>query len=547
VTVSNSKNELISRWHTVVSTLEKDPELTAHQKGFLSLAMPKAVVDNALVLLAVRDEHTRRTIETRLLSPLTREFSKVLGFDVTFGFVVDPELDVPIRFEDLIGEPTPGPQVPIDPATSTSATGASAQPSPQTQQTPSDSPRAEAAPTMGSAPEEHQDPSFTPPTAAPQTRPASEMTEREMKIAEATAAPMVPPVDAPSVAQLNPKYTFDTFVIGASNRFAHAAAFAVAEAPAKAYNPLFIYGDSGLGKTHLLHAIGYYATQLFPEIRVKYVSSEEFVNDFINTIGSSKTSNALRPAFQRRYREVDILMIDDIQFLQGKDATVEEFFHTFNALHNEAKQVVITSDQPPKMLKGFEERLRSRFEWGLLTDVQPPDMETRFAILRRKAAAEYLDVPDDVLEYIASRVSSNIRELEGALIRVTAFANLNDQQIDVSLAETVLKDFITPDDTPAVTAADIMGQTAAYFSLTLDDLCGTSRSRTLTTARQIAMYLCRELTDLSLPKIGQAFGGRDHTTVMHANKKIRTQMAERRAVYTQVTELTNRIKQQHRL
>ena len=565
--MSNSKNELISRWRTVVSTLDQDPELTAHQKGFLSLAVPKALVDNALVLLAVRDEHTRRTIETRLLDPLTREFSKVLGFEVTFGFVVDPELDVPIRFEDLIGEPTPGTQIPIDPVTSTSATGS---PEPT---------RTEAAEPVRPAPADHSTPGFAQPnqgqpgqgqpaaqtpntqmppqaqTSAPQTPtqqqphvPAdSGMTDREMKIAEAPAAPMGPPVDAPGVAQLNPKYTFDTFVIGASNRFAHAAAFAVAEAPAKAYNPLFIYGDSGLGKTHLLHAIGYYATQLFPEIRVKYVSSEEFVNDFINTIGSSKTSNALRPAFQRRYREVDILMIDDIQFLQGKDATVEEFFHTFNALHNEAKQVVITSDQPPKMLKGFEERLRSRFEWGLLTDVQPPDMETRFAILRRKAAAEQLDVPDDVLEYIASRVSSNIRELEGALIRVTAFANLNDQQIDVSLAETVLKDFITPDDTPAVTAADIMGQTAAYFSLTLDDLCGTSRSRTLTTARQIAMYLCRELTDLSLPKIGQAFGGRDHTTVMHANKKIRTQMAERRAVYTQVTELTNRIKQQHRL
>nr|WP_277868966.1 chromosomal replication initiator protein DnaA [Brevibacterium epidermidis] len=548
--MSNSKNELISRWRTVVSNLEEDPDLTSHQKGFLSLALPKALVDNALVLLAVRDEHTRRTIETRLLGPLTREFSKVLGFEVTFGFVVDPELDVPIRFEDLIGEPTPGTPVPIDPVTSTSATGAP-EPTP-----------AEATEPVRSTPADHSAPGYVqpnhgqpaaqtpntqmphaqtsaPPAAQqPQAPAESRMTDREMKIAEATAAPMGPPVDAPGVAQLNPKYTFDTFVIGASNRFAHAAAFAVAEAPAKAYNPLFIYGESGLGKTHLLHAIGYYATQLFPEIRVKYVSSEEFVNDFINTIGSSKTSNALRPAFQRRYREVDILMIDDIQFLQGKDATVEEFFHTFNALHNEAKQVVITSDQPPKMLKGFEERLRSRFEWGLLTDVQPPDMETRFAILRRKAAAEQLDVPDDVLEYIASRVSSNIRELEGALIRVTAFANLNDQQIDVSLAETVLKDFITPDDTPAVTAADIMGQTAAYFSLTLDDLCGTSRSRTLTTARQIAMYLCRELTDLSLPKIGQAFGGRDHTTVMHANKKIRPQMAERRAVYTQVTELT---------
>ena len=558
--MSNSKNELISRWRTVVSTLDQDPELTAHQKGFLSLAVPKALVDNALVLLAVRDEHTRRTIETRLLGPLTREFSKVLGFDVTFGFVVDPELDVPIRFEDLIGESTPGPQVPIDPVTSTSTTVPRHDSNPQPTADPASTGQVaptEAGPMRDPAPAAHPGPTSAPaaetptqsqsPAQAPSAPATSRMTERELKIAEATAAPMGPPVDAPGVAQLNPKYTFDTFVIGASNRFAHAAAFAVAEAPAKAYNPLFIYGDSGLGKTHLLHAIGYYATQLFPEIRVKYVSSEEFVNDFINTIGSSKTSNALRPAFQRRYREVDILMIDDIQFLQGKDATVEEFFHTFNALHNEAKQVVITSDQPPKMLKGFEERLRSRFEWGLLTDVQPPDMETRFAILRRKAAAEHLDVPDDVLEYIASRVSSNIRELEGALIRVTAFANLNDQQIDASLAETVLKDFITQDDTPAVTAADIMGQTAAYFSLTLDDLCGTSRSRTLTTARQIAMYLCRELTDLSLPKIGQAFGGRDHTTVMHANKKIRTQMAERRAVYTQVTELTNRIKQQHRL
>ena len=561
--MSNSKNELISRWHTVVSNLEKDPGLSSHQKGFLSLAVPKALVDNALILLAVREEHTRRTIETRLLGPLTREFSKVLGFEVTFGFVVDPELDVPIRFEELIGVPTPGTQVPIDPATSTSATESpepipteAAEPvrpvpadhsTPESAQPSQGQPAAQTSDTQLPQAQASAPPATQTPASQPQAPADSGMTDREMKIAEATAAPMGPPVDAPGVAQLNPKYTFDTFVIGASNRFAHAAAFAVAEAPAKAYNPLFIYGDSGLGKTHLLHAIGYYATQLFPEIRVKYVSSEEFVNDFINTIGSSKTSNALRPAFQRRYREVDILMIDDIQFLQGKDATVEEFFHTFNALHNEAKQVVITSDQPPKMLKGFEERLRSRFEWGLLTDVQPPDMETRFAILRRKAAAEQLDVPDDVLEYIASRVSSNIRELEGALIRVTAFANLNDQQIDVSLAETVLKDFITPDDTPAVTAADIMGQTAAYFSLTLDDLCGTSRSRTLTTARQIAMYLCRELTDLSLPKIGQAFGGRDHTTVMHANKKIRTQMAERRAVYTQVTELTNRIKQQHRL
>jgi chromosomal replication initiator protein len=342
-------------------------------------------------------------------------------------------------------------------------------------------------------------------------------------------------------ARLNPKYTFETFVIGASNRFAHAAAVAVAEAPAKAYNPLFVYGESGLGKTHLLHAIGHYAHNLYPGVRVRYVNSEEFTNDFINSIRDDKAS-----AFQRRYRDVDVLLIDDIQFLQGKVQTMEEFFHTFNTLHNANKQVVITSDVPPKQLAGFEERMRSRFEWGLLTDVQPPDLETRIAILRKKAIGERLQVRDDVLEYIASKISTNIRELEGALIRVTAFASLNRQQVDLSLAEIVLKDLIPADNTPEITAATIMAQTAAYFSLTMEDLCGSSRSRVLVNARQIAMYLCRELTDLSLPKIGQQFGGRDHTTVIHADRKIRHLMAERRSIYNQVTELTNRIKQTSR-
>jgi chromosomal replication initiator protein len=356
------------------------------------------------------------------------------------------------------------------------------------------------------------------------------------------------PVHLPTAAKppteptrLNPKYIFETFVIGSSNRFAHAAAVAVAEAPAKAYNPLFIYGDSGLGKTHLLHAIGHYAHNLYPHVRVRYVNSEEFTNDFINSIGEGKAG-----AFQRRYRDVDVLLIDDIQFLQGKEQTMEEFFHTFNALHNANKQVVITSDVPPKQLNGFEDRLRSRFEWGLITDVQPPDLETRIAILRKKAASERLDAPDEVLSYIGSRITTNIRELEGALIRVTAFANLNRQQVDLALAEIVLKDLITDDDTAEITPAMVIAQTAAYFGLTIEDLCGSSRSRVLVTARQIAMYLCRELTDLSLPKIGQQFGGRDHTTVMHANKKIAGQMAERRSTYNQVTELTSRIKQQHR-
>ena len=339
--------------------------------------------------------------------------------------------------------------------------------------------------------------------------------------------------------QLNPRYIFETFVIGASNRFAHAAAVAVAEAPAKAYNPLFIYGESGLGKTHLLHAIGAYAKELYGGVRVRYISSEEFTNDFINSIRDDKSSN-----FQRRYRDLDVLLVDDIQFLENKERTQEEFFHTFNTLYNANTQIVISSDRPPKQLTTLEDRLRSRFEWGLITDIQPPELETRIAILRKKAAQDKLNAPDDVLEYIASKISTNIRELEGALIRVTAFASLNRQIVDMNLAEIVLKDLIPDDSTPEITASLIMAQTASYFSLTLDDLCGTSRSRVLVNARQIAMYLCREMTELSLPKIGQTFGGRDHTTVMHADRKVRHLMAERRSIFNQVSELTNRIKLQ---
>ncbi len=346
-------------------------------------------------------------------------------------------------------------------------------------------------------------------------------------------------VHRPTQTRLNPKYTFETFVIGSSNRFAHAAAVAVAEAPAKAYNPLFIYGDSGLGKTHLLHAIGHYAQSLYQGVRVRYVSSEEFTNDFINMIRDGK-----QDGFRRRYRDVDVLLVDDIQFLENKEGTQEEFFHTFNTLHNATKQIVISSDRAPKRLVTLEDRLRSRFEWGLLTDIQPPELETRIAILRKKAVQDRLNAPPEALEYIASRISTNIRELEGALIRVSAFASLNRQQVDLQLAEFVLKDLIPEAQGPEITAATIMGQTASYFGLSIDDLCGTSRSRVLVTARQIAMYLCRELTDLSLPKIGQHFGGRDHTTVMHADRKIRSLMAERRSIYNQVTELTNRIKQQ---
>jgi len=313
---------------------------------------------------------------------------------------------------------------------------------------------------------------------------------------------------------------------------------AVAEAPAKAYNPLFIYGGSGLGKTHLLHAIGHYAVSLFKGCRVRYVSSEEFTNDFINAIANNRA-----PQFQARYRDVDILLIDDIQFLQGKDSTQEAFFHTFNTLHDHNKQVVVTSDLPPKQLTGFEDRMRSRFEWGLITDVQAPDLETRIAILRKKASSERIDIGDDVMELMASKVSSNIRELEGALIRITAFSNLNKTPIDLQLAHTVLKDLVLTEDTNVVSPTDIIAITATFYQLSIDDLYGSSRSQTIALARQVAMYLSREMTNLSLPKIGQLFGNRDHTTVMYANKKIAELMKERRSIYNQVTELTSRIKQ----
>jgi chromosomal replication initiator protein len=340
---------------------------------------------------------------------------------------------------------------------------------------------------------------------------------------------------------LNPKYVFDSFVIGNSNRFAHAAAVAVAEAPARAYNPLFIYGESGLGKTHLLHAIGHYAARMFPNVKVRYVSTEEFTNEFINLVHSGRAED-----FRRRYRDIDFLLIDDIQFLERAERTQEEFFHTFNTLHNASKQIVITSDRAPKKLTTLEDRLRTRFEWGLITDVQAPDLETRIAILRKKAWGERLQVPDAVLEFIASKVQTNIRELEGALIRVTAFASLNKQLVDLPLAELVLKDLISDEQGPQITAAIIMAATAEYFTVTMEELQGANRSRTLVNARQIAMYLCRELTELSLPRIGASFGGKDHTTVMHAVKKITNLMSERRATYTQVTELTARIKSRAR-
>ena len=336
---------------------------------------------------------------------------------------------------------------------------------------------------------------------------------------------------------LNPRYNFDTFVIGASNRFAHAAAMAVAEAPASAYNPLFIYGEAGLGKTHLLHAIGKHSHDLYPHLRVSYVSSETFMNDFINAIKDDRSD-----AFQRRYRESDVLLVDDIQFLENKERTQEEFFHTFNALHNANRQIIISSDRPPKKIATLEDRLRSRFEWGLITDIQPPDLETRIAILHKKAEMDHLTVSEDVMSYIASRVESNIRELEGALIRVIAYASLNQTTATLDLAEEVLSHLFPTTGAAPVRTDSILAETAGYFGVSVDDLRSQNRSRPIVQARQIAMYLCRELTDLSLPKVGDVFGGRDHTTVLHAYQKIVGQLPEKRQVYHQVQDLTARIR-----
>jgi chromosomal replication initiator protein len=339
-------------------------------------------------------------------------------------------------------------------------------------------------------------------------------------------------------ARLNPRYTFESFVQGESNRFAYAAAFAVAEAPAKAYNPLFIYGNSGLGKTHLLHAIGNYVQQYWPGKRVRYVSSEVFTNDFINAIQNNTSFQ-----FQAKYRQVDVLMIDDIQFLQGKKETQDSFFATFNALHESGKQVVITSDVSPKLLNSFDERMRSRFEWGLMTDIQAPELETRVAILRKKAESDKIRISEEILDYMAARISSNIRELEGALIRVTAFAALNRTAIDMNLVQAVLKDMVPlGEDGNTIAPMEIVKAVSDYFKLSQEELFGKSRSQAIVVARQIAMYLCREKTSMSLPKIGALFGGRDHTTVMYAIKKVSDLMSERRYIYNQVTDIRANLK-----
>ncbi|WP_018754099.1 chromosomal replication initiator protein DnaA [Paenibacillus sanguinis] len=355
------------------------------------------------------------------------------------------------------------------------------------------------------------------------------------QVVKETPAPV--PIEESVSHMLNPKYTFDTFVIGSGNRFAHAASLAVAEAPARAYNPLFLYGGVGLGKTHLMHAIGHYILEHSPSSKVVYISSEKFTNEFINSIRDNRAES-----FRNKYRNIDILLIDDIQFLAGKESTQEEFFHTFNALHEERKQIIISSDRPPKEIPTLEERLRSRFEWGLITDIQPPDLETRIAILRKKAKAENLDIPNEAMMYIANQIDTNIRELEGALIRVVAYSSLINQDVTSHLAAEALKDIIPSSRPKMITIQDIQQRVGDYYNLKLDDFKARKRTKAIAFPRQIAMYLARELTDFSLPKIGDAFGGRDHTTVIHAHEKITQQLKIDQELFKIVNNITEKIK-----
>lgn len=540
--MSDTNNIMLQRWAHAVSLLQADPQVGNRLRGFVYLARPQAFVGNVL-LIAVPNEYTRDTFQSKLKEPFKRALHTAYGPDTSEAFLIDESLSTsPAAQEHMSAGPAP-----VDMGQPRHAAEAQTQlfsssliPAPTEPESPTPSPVVTKTTSNSSAEMEPQIPGlWDPPAAIPDTETSTQPVQYDAEAIDSENTDET--VGWESSARLNPNYTFDTFVIGQSNRFAHAAAFAVSESPANAYNPLFIYGDSGLGKTHLLHAIGHYAKHLYPSLRVRYVNSEEFTNDFINSIRDDEGSS-----FKQIYRNVDMLLIDDIQFLAGKEHTQEEFFHTFNALHNHQKQVVITSDMPPKQLTGFAERMRSRFEWGLITDVQPPELETRIAILRKKAQSESLNVPGDVMEYIASHITANIRELEGALIRVTAFASLNKQPVDIPLAEVVLKDLITDTDAAEITSSQVLATTASYFGVSIDDLRSKSRTRTLTNARQVAMYLLRELTDMSLPRIGQELGGRDHTTVMHAVRKVSAQMPERHITFNQVTELTNKIKQNQR-
>lgn len=554
-------DSLQARWAHLLSILAADPAVTARQRGFVNLAQPQGLMGSSRLIIEVPNKLTRAVFEEQISASFRAALHEAFGpsttalFDVNESMVpVEPasqdvfhgEREVPVEHQSIpsVATASAHPEVPAGSRAFEYYT--EPHPGPDHYEVPADE-QVTRPSLLALEAERAGFPSAQQPAPAPREYPAPTFVPDAPAVPEAQQVhPHEDPENVPtwdSSARLNPNYTFDTFVIGQSNRFAHASAFAVAEQPGIVYNPLFIYGGSGLGKTHLLHAIGHYTKYLYPNLRVRYVNSEEFTNDFINSIRDDEGSS-----FKQIYRNVDVLLIDDIQFLAGKEATMEEFFHTFNALYNHQKQIVITSDLPPKQLTGFAERMRSRFGSGLNVDVQPPELETRIAILRKKAQNEILPVRDDVIEYIASHVTANIRELEGALIRASAAASMKKppEPITLAEAETYLKDLLSDTGGAEITSALVLATVAKYFDVSIEDMQSKSRTRTLTNARQVAMYLLRELTEMSLPRIGNDLGGRDHTTVMHAVRKVSAQMAERQTIFNQVTELTNLIRQEQR-
>lgn len=505
-------------WEAAVELAIADNSLSSLGRAFVRMVHPQAYADN-LFRVSVASATVKDVIEKHALSVMESKLGDILGRDIHIDIVIDSTINEREMQEGEKDFSTPVYTFssPVEPLQNLST---------QTHTDTQEQGREDTAP-------------------LPRVSlPSSSISHTDTSLSETPTFLSSTYFDSPKTATkalgagLNPRHTFETFVVGESNRLANAASRAVSEAPGTVYNPLFMYSNSGLGKTHLMHAIGNYTLKLFPDKSIRYVSAEEFTNAFISAVRDRRQSE-----FKDEFRNVDVLLIDDIQFIGGKDSTVEEFFHTFNALINANKQIVITSDVAPSLLNGFEERLISRFNSGITADITAPSLETRIAILEKKAAADGLEVPREVNEYIATNMTTNVREMEGALRRVTAFAGINNQPADLALTQAVLRDLISASDGVEITSSLIMGKTADYFNITMDDLISSSRVRDLAYARQMAMYLCREMTDLSLPKIGELFGGRDHTTVIHAYKKINAEMSEQPSTYNQVSELTSLIKQ----
>lgn len=532
-------------WRAVVDDLlaqseqpnSEVPSFSHSQRLYLQLVRPIMMVDG-YTLVAAENLDAKNVVENELgehiAKALTRHLGRPCSFAVTLATPQEPQ---PPATEPSPQEAPPQQQAPQAQPPQNAESPQTYIPRPQQTDT-----AAQQAPTQNNWQSSHAPASLDELAQHYNQQQAESAGNFSGTATNAARIPREAPAHDPNrETSLNPKHTFDSFVIGSSNRFANGAAVAVAENPARAYNPLFIWGGSGLGKTHLLHAAGNYAQVLHPGLRVKYVSSEEFTNDYINSLRDDR-----QESFKRRYRNLDILMVDDIQFLEGKESTQEEFFHTFNALHQANKQIILSSDRPPKQLTTLEDRLRTRFEGGLITDIQPPDLETRIAILMKKAANDGTEVDRSVLELIASRFESSIRELEGALIRVSAYSSLVNEPINVEMAEIALRDLAPDSADRQITATSIMEVTAEFFDIDVETLRGAGKKRAVAHARQLAMYLCRELTELSLPKIGEQFGGKDHTTVIYADRKIRKEMTEKRNTYDEIQALTQRIKNRGR-